>query len=356
MSVISKSYDFLRSVKLALALLIAILLSCAFAVTVFPQQAARAVIFSSLWFNALLVCLIVNIGFCFFGRILRRKLTFVSLGMILFHLSFVAIFGGIAYNSLFYFRGAMRLTEGETLPNGHPQSYDVADWGRFFDHSKLKGETTLARMHTHYMAGGEDKGVANEISVGEGSAKKQGFVYITKNLDYNGFRYFRDRDGFSVLIVLYDKQGRELYGAYVPLQSLKQEDGSYLYTSGTAAGPGSFSFPHDTMEPLFSLQLAYYPDPRKERAGEVHFKVWPAGAGHVIWENPLAEGKAAIGETFDAGGFYLSMNEVRYWASMNVRHDPGLPIILSSLWVGLGGITLTTIGRLRRGGGNGKGP
>jgi hypothetical protein len=32
---------------------------------------------------------------------------------------------------------------------------------------------------------------------------------------------------------------------------------------------------------------------------------------------------------------------------MTVRHDPGLMAILSSLWAGLGGMTLTFIGRIR---------
>ena len=66
-------------------------------------------------------------------------------------------------------------------------------------------------------------------------------------------------------------------------------------------------------------------------------------------DKPLAEGKAAIGAKFDAGDYTLSVKEVRYWVGMNVRHDPGKPIVLSSLWVGFAGMVITFIGRLRRG-------
>jgi hypothetical protein len=33
---------------------------------------------------------------------------------------------------------------------------------------------------------------------------------------------------------------------------------------------------------------------------------------------------------------------------MAVRHDPGLLIILSSLWAGLGGMVMTFVGRIRQ--------
>lgn len=258
------------------------------------------------------------------------------------------MFGGIVYNSLFYFRGIIRLTEGETLPNGELQSYDLTDRGRFFNLSRLKGETTLIRMHTGYKVDGDNKRVAYEIAVGEGISKKQGIIYITNSLDYNGFRYFNDKEGYSILTMLYDKQGRELYGAHIPLQSLKQKNGGYLYTTGTKVAPGSFPFPQTPLEPLFALHVAYNPNPKKERGGDVIFKVWTlAGSDAKPEGKPSAEGKAALGEKIRICDYYLSPKEVRYWVGMNVRYEPGKPIVLASLWAGLGGLVITTIGRLR---------
>jgi len=332
-----------------MALLVAILACCVVGVTIYRGALAGAMIFGTLWFNGLLVSLVVNVACCFFPRMWGRKLTIVSFGMILFHLSFVAILGGIVYNSLFYFRGTIRLTEGETLPNGELQSYDYTDHGRFFEYSKMKGETTLIRMHKGYKVEGADKIVAYEISVGEGRSKKQGIVYITQSLDCNGFGYFRDKEGYSILTILYDKQGREIYGAYVPLQSLKQKDGRYLYTTGTRDGPGSFPFPQGSMKALLELQLAYKPSKLKERGGEAFFQVWPlAEAGNMQEEKPLAEGKAAVGEKFRAGDYFLEAREIRYWVGMNVRYEPGKPIVLTSLWVALGGLLITFIGRLSK--------
>lgn len=343
-----KIYKFLSSVKLAMALLVTILACCVIGVTIFRGERAWTLIFNTLWFNAMLVLLVVNVGFAFFGRIWGRKLTLTSFGMILFHLSFVAILGGVVYNSLFYFRGTIRLTEGETLPNAVPQSYDVISKGPFFDYSRLKGETTLLRMHTKYEIEGKDKRAAYEIAVGEGILKKKGVIYITQHLDYRGFRYFPDQEGYSLLIVLYDKMGRELYGAHVPLQSFRQKDETYLYATGTKTAPATLPFPQDPAKPLFDLQLTYHPTPIKERAGDASFEAWTHNRVRTEGERPLSEGRAAIGERFSVGDYSFSAKEVRYWVRISVSYEPGLPVVMASLWMGFGGMVITFIGRMRK--------
>ena len=340
-----KLYDVLRSTKLALALLLVILCACVIGVTAFPAGKSKALIFSSLWFNGLLVLLVLNVGFCFFGRIWRRKVTLISIGMILFHLSFVALFLGIVYDSLFYFTGAIRLTEGETLDMAEPRSYDRAAWGRFFDHdAKLKGQITLHRLYPRYEVKGENKGVANEITVGAPPDIKRGMTYVTGHVTHRGMKYYRKKDGFSPLIILRDKDGNELFGAYSPIQSLKQADGTYLYTTGTAQGPGTIPFPQIPGEhPLIDLQFTYYPDKEKDRTGEVLFQVQQFNPGsHADMPGERYKEKAAFGEKVKAGDYFLSLNEVRYWASLDVHYNPGLPVILTSFWIGLGGMVLTT--------------
>ena len=131
-------------------------------------------IFTALWFNALLVLLALSSGAAFFTRIWRRKLTIVSAGMILFHLSFLALLGGVVYDGLFYFKGTMRLTEGETLPNGRLESYDELQHGRFFDFRRLRGETTLRAMRRGYRVDGQDKRAAYEVVVEDGERRPPG--------------------------------------------------------------------------------------------------------------------------------------------------------------------------------------
>lgn len=342
-------YDFLASSKLAMALLVVILVCCVTGVTVFSAERAWVLIFSTIWFNAILVLLVINIACCFFGRIWGRRITLVSFGMILFHLSFVAMLGGVVFNSMFYFRGMIRLTEGETLSSEDPASYDQLDAGRFFHFERLKGETTLVRMHREYLVDNIDKKGAYEIEVGESALKKKGIIYVTHSLEHGGFSYFNDREGYSLLIKLYDKLGNELYGAHVPLQSLEQKDKTYFYVSGTKEGPGRFLFPQDSLQPLYTIQAAYFPTPLKDRAGEAALTVWPfAGMAQAEEEDFIADEREEIGAKIEVGEYYLSVTEVRYWVGMMVRYEPGQPIVLTSLWVGLGGMIITFIGRMRK--------
>lgn len=343
-------YDFFASAQLAMVLLVAILACCLVGVTVFRGPRSGEMIFDTMWFNSLLVLLIVNVACCFFGRIWGRRITLISFGMILFHLSFVTMFVGIIYNSLFFFRGSMRLTEGETVQNGERGSYDAVAMGRFFNVLWLKGETTLNALHLGYKLDGVDKKRAYDITVGEGEAKKQETIYLTKNLDYKGFKFFPDQEGYAVLTVLYDKQGRELYGAYLPLQSLKHSDNSTFYTTGTKTGPGSLAFPYLPEKPLFDLQVAYRPDPVQEKSGTAFFMVKPLGSAlkHMD-QQAFQKSGTPLGAMYDAGDYRLSAREVRYWVSMKVSYEPGQIIVLSSLWVGLFGMILTTLGRMLKG-------
>lgn len=347
----SKIYNFFASAKLAMALLIVILLVCLSGVTLWRGDKAWTLIFNTLWFNAILVLLVVNVACCFFGRIWGRKITVISFGMILFHLSFVAILLAVVYNSLFYFRGIIRLTEGETLSSSDPKSYDLIDKGRYFSFTRFKGETTLVKMHAGYTIDGKDKRAAYEVSVGEENKKCKGMIYVTHKLTCDGFDYFNDKEGYTLLVTLSDRNGAVLYGGYLPLQSIPQKDQSVIYSTGYKEGvevkQEPVPFPHPPEKPIFAMQALYEPSKLQERAGVAKFVLFPINdKGEAKFDKPYAEGNAIIGDTFTAGDYVLSGQEVRYWVGMMVRHEPGKPTVLFSLCMGLVGMIITTIGRI----------
>lgn len=344
---LARAYGVLTSPKLAIGVLVVVLGCCLVGVTVYRGERAGEVIFATLWFNGLLVLLAVSSAAAFFSRIWKRKASLVQAGMIVFHLSFLAVLGGVVVNSLFHFRGVMRLTEGETLPNGQPESYDAVEYGRFFDPGWLTGETTLVRLHTGYKVDGDDKRVAYEITVGEAGDTTSGIIYVTHDLTHDGVRYLCSKEGYSVLLVMADREGKDLYGAFVPLQSLRQEDGGYLYAAGTASGPAAFDFPQAPEPVRASLRLSYWPG-MEPRTGQVGLEVRPHGPAGVL----AAEKQALlpVGGALDLGDLKLSPREIRYWVGMDVRYDPGLNTSLAGLCFGLLGMVLTFVGRLRQGG------
>lgn len=84
-----------------MALLVLVLISCAVGV-ILPKEAASALVFSSLWFNSLLILLIVNIVFCTFKRIKVFRLS--KIGTTIFHLSLVLLCAGVVYDQLFFLK------------------------------------------------------------------------------------------------------------------------------------------------------------------------------------------------------------------------------------------------------------
>jgi hypothetical protein len=344
---LGRAYAFLVSPKLAIALLVGVLACCLVGVTVFRGERAWRLIFSTLWFNALLVLLALSSFAAFISRTWKRRLTVVQVGMILFHVSFAALLGGVVYNGLYRFKGAMRITEGETLRNADLASYDAIEQGRLFDYSRLPGETTLIRVHRDYKVGGANKRAAYELAVGEGGRRKEGFIYITEYFDYEGLRYFCSKEGYSVLVLMSGTDGRELYGGHLPLQSLKQPGGGYLYATGSSHGVEPFLFPAPPAEPRGELVVTYRPNSVVDRAGDVGFQFRPL-AGHGAEAKEL-EGVVPVGGRFEAGDYAFSPREIRYWVGMDVRYDPGLNVILGSLVTGLVGMALTFVGRVRQG-------
>jgi cytochrome c biogenesis protein ResB len=91
----------LASARLTLALFIIILLSCVVGV-ILPSELGKGAVFSSLWFNGVLVLLIVNIVFCIFKRIKVLRLS--KIGTTVFHISLVLLFSGVVYNQLFFLK------------------------------------------------------------------------------------------------------------------------------------------------------------------------------------------------------------------------------------------------------------
>ena len=347
--IFGKLYDFLASAKLALALLIIILLICAVGATFLSGEKAVKYVFSTLWFNALLILLVVNIACCFSGRILRRRLTIGSFGMILFHISFVTILLGVVYNSLFYFRGTIRLTEGEARRSGAAASYDKFEHGRFFSFLRVRGETGLIKVHHNYKVGAENKRAAYEIAVGDGGDKKTGIIYVTHNLTHEGFTYYPEVEGYSLFVMLADASGKDIYGAHIPLQSLKQKDGSFIYATGSKEGASPFPFPQEHIQPFMGLLLGFVPSAAMDRTGRVDYKAYPlVGDGFKIGDEPILEGQVKSGESFSAFNHSMAVREVRYWVRMAVRHEPGKPIVLASFCVCLLGMTITTAVRIFR--------
>jgi len=346
---------FLRSARLAIILLILVFLS-SISGAILPPALGREIIFSSLWFNFLLVLLTVNILFCTLKRItnLRKFIhEYSRIGSIIFHFSFVLLTLGVSYNQLFFFEGGIRLTEGETLSCSDEQNYDWIKKGKFFSPQKLKdlGELYLHKLYPSYYLKGDYKGVANKIVLRTQNNEKEAIVFVNNPLKYKRFEFYRDVDGYSLLFVFRDRWGRVLDGAYAPLNAVRRADGNFNYVGG---------FPFPPVNPFFSLWSVYFPEtgvitPNEKAKVFLEIRQLASPASPELQrgepnqsreEKELFKGKAGLKEMVPVGFFFISVDEVRYWSRMKVIHHPGLFLILFSFWLAFGGISLSTIAKM----------
>jgi hypothetical protein len=263
------------------------------------------------------------------------------------------MFLAIVFNSLFYFRGTLRLTEGEAIPNNNPELYDTRSIGKFFNPDTLKGTTSLIKVHTNYKVDGKNKRTAYEISVNENGSEKHDIIYPTHNLVFNGTEYITNAEGYSVLVTLADKNGKILYGAHIPFESFFTSVDNISYVTGhkenNKVKPFYIIFPQPPSKPLFFMGMKYSPSNIKPRSGDVLFQIAPYTGKDMDVNNfnkTSTEKQVAIGGKATFGNYIVSPAEVRYWVGMSVTHDPGKPVILASLWFALAGIIITTIGRM----------
>ncbi len=389
--------SFLRSTKLAIILLVLVFLSSILG-TILPPLFSREIIFSSWWFNFLLFLLMVNILFCTLKRIKRLFVKTVSsvesvmsvspltdertkqtkrlngfnflslLGSIIFHFSFVLLFVGVIYNTLFFFEGGIRLTEGESLSCGDEANYDWIRKGRFFKNAKLKdlGELCFLKLIPAYYIKGSYKGQANKIifrpsinpdnlpfqrtvqsgagqDLSEENKDTEALVYANHPFKHKGYEFYRDTDGFSLLFVFRDRWGRILDGAYTPLNTVRRPDGSSNYVGG---------FPFPPRSPFLRLWIVFFPEIKsntlRNEQGKVFLEVKQPVSHGSEEEKEVFKGKIGIKEMAAVGPFFISVDEIRYWSRMQVNYRPGLPLIFGSFWFALGGLSLATIAKMRK--------
>ncbi len=136
--------NFVFSTRLMAVLILAFAISIAVATFIendFGTQTARAVVYNSWWFNALLFAGIINLtGTIISARLYRRE----KLTIFAFHLAFLLILTGAAVTRFFGFEGYMHIREG------HSSGQIVSSDNYFTMSVNLNGEENGASKKVHF--------------------------------------------------------------------------------------------------------------------------------------------------------------------------------------------------------------
>lgn len=263
------------------------------------------------------------------NRIHAEKNRFGVFGTPLFHVCILIVLLAVFAGKAGRMEGAMDLVEGQMLTESH-ESYVILNKGLLFGEDHQGFGVRLDRLYLDYMeADGPPRGTASELSIIEDDqVVDEGMVYSNRQIVYKGITIYQNEYGFAPLLILKDKDGRDITGSYV---IAKDETGAGIYTSSFVAGdtgiggnvvvyPGvlvgdaseyGIDIPD---EPLINLQL---------HIGD-----------QIIFDDTLG-----LNETVDMGNVSVGFYDMKYWSRFYFVKDQGTYVVFAGLFFGVMGLS-----------------
>ncbi len=275
--------------------------------------------------------------------VLKGPRAIERVGFLLVHLSLIALLSGGLWSAAARLNGFIILTEGQRgLLARHDGSFRLLG-GRFRPERDGEFLVFLKKVQIEYERKRYPIAATSNLEIlSRGMEGVEGEVKFNEPITYNGLTFTQRETGFSPRLVIRDAgSGRLLldsfvalktfgkgaereYRDFVPLPFFKKRVIITLYPS--------FSRDNDTVrkagdEPDNPLLLIEMED----------------GSGRVVSHGQLpAGGRLALGE------YSFLFAGLRRWAAFQVVQDPGYPIVMVSLWLGMGALVLRYLPDLGR--------
>lgn len=292
-------------------------------------------VFHSPLFLAVILLTALNTLTCTILQLFKRKngggAIIKTTGFALLHLSLLVLFAGGFASTAFSLDGYIVLTEGQQFSE-RPNHYVRLSKGplRTATHrgftmklercsAEYSPDWRLLQIHAQLRPGLKNQGDTGLLTAG-----------INHPAEYSGFSFTLDQTGFSPLI-RFSKDNRVIFESYIALKTL--QEGHFREYRDTIRTP----LPGKTIITLFP-DHALAADGVLKKTGEepgdpVLLVEMADNNGNVNWHRHVK-----LGESIELGSYRLEFAGLRRWASFRVMEDPGYPIILIGLWLGIAGL------------------
>ena len=294
-------------------------------------------------------------------------------GNLLFHISILGVLAGVAYSSLFGFKGSVIVDEGAAFSNTLSQYDDFSSGGLFRPDALEPFTVWVDSFDVSFERGPVQRGAAREFRVHARVADPAGeprpaVVEVNTPLQFGGSMVNLIGHGYAPIVTVKDAAGNVAFsgpvnflpqdGNFTSLGIIKAPDARpqrlvfdsvFVPTQSTQRGVGPVStFPDADAPELWGTVWSGAP---KEETGKPEnvYSFDKTGLTQVMDGAVPASFRLAPGATYQVpGGGSLTFDRVVHWTKLQVSSTPGLPIVWASVILAVIGLLLALFIRPRR--------
>ncbi|MCK4766405.1 MAG: cytochrome c biogenesis protein ResB [Candidatus Aminicenantes bacterium] len=258
-------------------------------------------------------------------------------GFLFLHLSLIVLFAGGFLSTAAGLDGRILLTEGQSFKEERSNYLRLVE-GPLRRENHKGFILLLKELKVKYERQVHPVDVVSYLEVGDSSGKTgEGIVKINYPFSYRGLTFTHHEIGFSPRIMIRDEKNNKLlvnsfvalktfrtgveweYRDFLPLPFFKQRVIVTVYPAYKQVGDKVQKSGETPDNPMLLIEM-------EDESGKVVFK-----------------GRAPFRGSAEIGGYSFHFAELRRWVSFRVTDDPGYPIVLLALWMGLAAILLRYI-------------
>lgn len=293
-------------------------------------------------------------------------------GNLVFHVLLVVVLLGVAWNSLWGFKGTAVVVEGQGFSNTLTQ-YDDFHAGAMVDSTDLPPfSLVLDSFRVRFETGDVQRGAAREFNASvrltaDGHTSRR-TIEVNHPLDVDGARVHLLGHGYAPVVTVRDGNGQVALSG--PVVFLPQDGNfrsagvvsvpdarpkrlafqGFFLPTGTVGAQGPQSLFPDALNPQLYLN-AWSGPPATETGRPTNvFVLDTTGLTQVSQEGKKVSFVLAPGQgyTLPDGLGSIEFNGWKRWAKIQVSRAPGLPLTFAALLVAVAGLSMSLFIRPRR--------
>lgn len=295
-----------------------------------------------------------------------------ELGNLVFHLSLVFLLCGLAWGSLFGYKGSVAVVEGGSFSNTLTQFDDFTAGGAFRAQQLVPFTVRLDSFEAKFETGPVQRGAARvfraETTTTVDGVENHQTLEVNHPLVLGDSTVHLVGHGYAVDVTVKDPQGNVAFAGPVVLLP---QDGNFLSVGAIKApyarperlafealflptavdtdGVGTSVFP-DALNPRLLLNAWHGPpQPATGRPENVYSLDTTGLTQYTKADGSKLRFTLRPGEVFDLpGGGSIQFHDWKRWVSLQVSSTPGLWLVFSAVLVAVAGLCLSLFIRPRR--------